>query len=184
MHMHMQVSLFINSLDAIRVRLAKNRSECLAPPPLTLPASLPQPRMLQWRLSPSAREAIEVASTEVVSLADDCEVRHLEFLHYGKAFIKRCKLHPDFYMQMALQLTMHRMHGGYCATYETGHTRAFYHGRTDTVRSYHGSLYILHPTCVLHAFYHVVLSTYTLASHMASLPIWPVSGAHPVRGVS
>ena len=36
---------------------------------------------------------------------------------------------------MALQLTMRRMHGVSCATYETGHTRAFYHGRTDTVRT-------------------------------------------------
>ena len=62
-------------------------------------------------------------------------MRHLEFLHYGKAFVKRAKLHPDFFMQMALQLTMRRLHGAYCATYETGHTRAFYHGRTDTVRT-------------------------------------------------
>jgi len=59
----------------------------------------------------------------------------LEFLHFGKAFIKRAKLHPDFFMQMAIQLAMFRMHQTFVATYETGHTRAFYHGRTDTVRT-------------------------------------------------
>jgi len=93
------------------------------------------PKLLRWKLTASTREAIETASVEVVSLASDCEVRHLEFTHYGKSFIKRCKLHPDFFMQMALQLTMWRMHGVCCATYETGHTRAFYHGRTDTIRT-------------------------------------------------
>lgn len=38
-------------------------------------------------------------------------------------------------MQMAIQLAFFRMHQTFGATYETGHTRAFYHGRTDTVRS-------------------------------------------------
>ena len=50
-------------------------------------------------------------------------------------FVKRLKLHPDFFMQMAIQLAYHRMHGQFVATYETGHTRAFFHGRTDTVRT-------------------------------------------------
>ena len=36
---------------------------------------------------------------------------------------------------MAIQLAMYRMHQTFCATYETGHTRAFFHGRTDTVRT-------------------------------------------------
>lgn len=38
-------------------------------------------------------------------------------------------------MQMAIQLAHHRMHGEPAATYETGHTRAFYHGRTETIRA-------------------------------------------------
>jgi hypothetical protein len=36
---------------------------------------------------------------------------------------------------MAIQLAYHKLHGRFVATYETGHTRAFYHGRTDTVRT-------------------------------------------------
>ena len=36
---------------------------------------------------------------------------------------------------MAIQLAFYRMHRTVCATYETGHTRAFFHGRTDTVRT-------------------------------------------------
>mmetsp|Transcript_77960 Transcript_77960/g.154932 ORF Transcript_77960/g.154932 Transcript_77960/m.154932 type:complete len:549 (-) Transcript_77960:374-2020(-) len=128
------VSLFINTLDGLRETLTHSRPTCLAPPPPRNPKVAP-PRMLRWRLQTSTREAIETASVELVSLASDCEILHLDFAHYGKGFIKRCKLHPDFYMQMALQLTMWRLHAVCCATYETGHTRAFYHGRTDTIRT-------------------------------------------------
>ncbi len=128
------VSLFVNSIDDMRARLAAERAACLAPPP-PLATSMAPPRLLEWSLAPRAQAAIEQASTEVRALADDCELRHLDFAHFGKGFIKRAKLHPDFFMQMALQLTMRRLHGVSCATYETGHTRAFFHGRTDTVRT-------------------------------------------------
>ena len=36
---------------------------------------------------------------------------------------------------MAIQLAHYRLHRAFAPTYETGHTRAFYHGRTDTVRT-------------------------------------------------
>lgn len=36
---------------------------------------------------------------------------------------------------MAIQLAHYRLHRRFAPTYETGHTRAFYHGRTDTVRT-------------------------------------------------
>ena len=128
------VSLFINTLNGLRETVLRDRQAACAPPPALAPGLQP-PKLLRWKLAEPAREAIETASVEVVALASDVEVRHLDFAHYGKSFIKRTKLHPDFYMQMALQLTMWRMHGVCCATYETGHTRAFYHGRTDTIRT-------------------------------------------------
>ena len=36
---------------------------------------------------------------------------------------------------MAIQLAYYSCHGKFGPTYETGHVRAFYHGRTDTVRT-------------------------------------------------
>ncbi|XP_015752123.1 PREDICTED: peroxisomal carnitine O-octanoyltransferase-like [Acropora digitifera] len=54
---------------------------------------------------------------------------------YGKGFIKPFKIHPDTYVQMAIQLAYYKVHGKAAATYETSQTRQFYHGRTDTVRS-------------------------------------------------
>jgi len=90
---------------------------------------------LRWTIHPHVLTVIEQASFEIAQLASDCQLHVIEFSHFGKGFIKRMKLHPDFFMQMALQLAFYRHHRTVCATYETGHTRAFYHGRTDTVRS-------------------------------------------------
>lgn len=36
---------------------------------------------------------------------------------------------------MALQLAYYKLERKPCATYETGHTRLFFHGRTDTIRT-------------------------------------------------
>ena len=86
----------------------------------------------------SARDserAIERASAGIARLGGDAQVCILPFAHFGKLYIKSTRLHPDFFMQMAIQLAHHRLHGRFVATYETGHTRAFYHGRTDTVRT-------------------------------------------------
>jgi carnitine O-acetyltransferase len=59
----------------------------------------------------------------------------LDFPHYGKVFIKRCGMVPDFFVQQAIQLAYYRVHKKITATYETGHTRLFFHGRTETIKA-------------------------------------------------
>lgn len=54
---------------------------------------------------------------------------------FGKGFIKSCKLSPDAYIQMALQLAYYRDYGKFSLTYEASMTRLYKHGRTETVRS-------------------------------------------------
>jgi len=129
------VSLMISVIELIRANLTKQPQLMLAPPPAAPSADTPPCKLLQWRLTPPTRLAIEKASMSISSLAHDCELRLLHFNHFGKNAVKRAKLHPDFFMQMAIQLAFFRMHSTYAATYETGHTRVFYHGRTDTVRT-------------------------------------------------
>ena len=48
--------------------------------------------------------------------------------------MKKCKLSPDAYVQLALQLTYYRDAGHLCLTYEASMTRLFREGRTETVR--------------------------------------------------
>lgn len=57
------------------------------------------------------------------------------FQGYGKEFMKLYKIHPDSYVQTVLQLTYYRLHNKLAATYETATMRAYYRGRTETVRS-------------------------------------------------
>ena len=130
------VSLIVRALDEMKGVIAEKakRAALLAPAPSAAGAVVP-PRLLEWTLPPSCRAALESASSAVVGLASDCEIVHLPFLHFGKGLVKRLRLHPDFFMQMAIQLAYYRMHKQFVATYETGHTRAFFHGRTDTVRT-------------------------------------------------
>ncbi len=45
------------------------------------------------------------------------------------------KISPDTFVQIAIQLAYYRLYGKLVPTYETGHTRQFRHGRTETVRS-------------------------------------------------
>lgn len=53
---------------------------------------------------------------------------------YGKGFMKKCRLSPDAYIQMALQLAYYRNAGRFSLTYEASMTRLFREGRTETVR--------------------------------------------------
>ncbi|KAF4037652.1 Choline/Carnitine o-acyltransferase [Phytophthora infestans] len=94
-----------------------------------------KPKRLDWVLDNAAYTAIECASAAVGKMIHTSDIATMQFNHYGSAFLKRYKLTPDFFMQMAIQLAHYKMHIKVPAVYETAHTRMFYHGRTETIRS-------------------------------------------------
>lgn len=49
--------------------------------------------------------------------------------------MKKCKVSPDAFIQMAFQLAFYREHQTFCLTYEPAMTRLFKKGRTETIRS-------------------------------------------------
>ena len=55
--------------------------------------------------------------------------------NFAKERIKAIGLPPDAFVQICLQLAFYRMHNYVAPTYETGSTRQFFHGRTETIRS-------------------------------------------------
>uniref|UniRef100_A0A7S0IZG6 Choline/carnitine acyltransferase domain-containing protein n=1 Tax=Calcidiscus leptoporus TaxID=127549 RepID=A0A7S0IZG6_9EUKA len=128
------VSLFSQALKTMASQVANDRPTLLAEP-LPLRAGVVSPRKLKWEVDAPLRRAIELASADVAKLTSNVHLRVLAFAHFGKGLIKGAKLHPDFFIQMALQLAYFRLHGKCVATYETGTARAFFHGRTDTVRT-------------------------------------------------
>jgi len=80
------------------------------------------------KLVHKAKQNLDISIREL-----DLEV--IKFKNYGKSFVKKQKISPDSYFQMALQVTYYRMHGEPAPTYEPASTRIFSKGRTDTIRS-------------------------------------------------
>ena len=78
---------------------------------------------------------VEKAQLHMKVLMEDLQMKVLNFQGYGKSTIKTFKCSPDSFVQMAIQLAFYRLHGQPVATYESGGTRVYKEGRTETIRS-------------------------------------------------
>lgn len=96
----------------------------------------PTPIRLQWNLSDNELlKAIDTSYNVALKLLNDVDLKILMFTGYGKGFMKKCRVSPDAFIQMVLQLAYYRDAGRFCLTYEASMTRLFREGRTETVRS-------------------------------------------------
>ncbi|XP_055378355.1 carnitine O-palmitoyltransferase 1, liver isoform isoform X2 [Condylostylus longicornis] len=93
----------------------------------------PTPTRLNWDLA-NVIPKIEEAVVDAEKLLNDVELRIMLHDKYGKGFMKKCRLSPDAYIQMALQLAYYRDAKRFSLTYEASMTRLFREGRTETVR--------------------------------------------------
>jgi len=92
---------------------------------------------LEWSLDERDRENVVEARAVLDSLDMDNDLEVFHFKDFGKDFIKSCRCSPDSWIQMALQLTMHRLTGGIVPTYESASTRRYQLGRVDSIRASH-----------------------------------------------
>ena len=84
----------------------------------------------------SSEMAVKNALSHSKKLFDSIDVRVVTFNSYGSNEAKKLETSPDALVQMGLILGYYRLNNGELpATYETAHTRQFYHGRTETIRS-------------------------------------------------
>ncbi|XP_030640253.1 peroxisomal carnitine O-octanoyltransferase [Chanos chanos] len=95
---------------------------------------LPLPEELLFTVDDKVRQDIRLAKEQYKKTAEDLQIVCYAFLSFGKAAIKKRKLHPDTFVQLALQLAYYRQHRKPGSCYETATTRRFYHGRTETMR--------------------------------------------------
>ncbi|XP_032868754.1 peroxisomal carnitine O-octanoyltransferase isoform X1 [Amblyraja radiata] len=93
------------------------------------------PNEMVFVLDQSILNDIENAKQQYYKQASDVQIVSYAFTGFGKSLIKDRKLHPDIFVQLALQLAYYRFHGRPGSCYETATTRRFYHGRTETMRS-------------------------------------------------
>lgn len=75
------------------------------------------------------------AKQKFEDLIDNQELNVLSFQGYGSNYIKKSGYSPDSFVQMVMQLASYRLFGKQVGTYESSQTRAFLHGRTETIRS-------------------------------------------------
>ncbi|KAI8998120.1 acyltransferase ChoActase/COT/CPT [Gaertneriomyces semiglobifer] len=98
-------------------------------------ATLNPPQKLNFELSPSLLSRIESAEGHFDTLIAKHDVHIQAFHDYGKDLIKKFRISPDAYVQMAIQLAYYKMHGVSRPTYESAQTRAYAYGRTETCRT-------------------------------------------------
>jgi len=94
-----------------------------------------KPMKLKWSISESCNVLIEASLEQAKKLCNEVDLHVYVQDIYGKSFMKKCKLSPDAYIQMALQLAHYRDSKRFNLTYEASMTRLFRDGRTETVRS-------------------------------------------------
>ncbi|XP_048749687.2 carnitine O-palmitoyltransferase 1, liver isoform-like isoform X2 [Ostrea edulis] len=88
-----------------------------------------------WEITPDLKTAILEAERVCNTNSDDLDLCLRELTVYGKGFMKSCKVSPDAFIQMALQVTYFKNAGKFALTYESSMTRLYLQGRTETVRS-------------------------------------------------
>ncbi|XP_051543121.1 carnitine O-palmitoyltransferase 1, liver isoform isoform X3 [Myxocyprinus asiaticus] len=98
-------------------------------------SSLPRPQRLTWDIPEQCQERVEQSLAVAQALADDIDFHVFPLEDFGKGAIKKCKISPDAFIQIALQLAYYRNRGTFSLTYEASMTRLFREGRTETVRS-------------------------------------------------
>lgn len=93
------------------------------------------PRKLEWDMIPEMSTALRFAETRLADLIQQNEFQTLDFMAYGANFIKSMGFSPDAYVQMAFQAAYYGLYGRMECVYEPAMTKAFFHGRTEAIRS-------------------------------------------------
>lgn len=121
-----------NIMDEVTENPYDESGNCKGTPELRPPS----PQKMEWDLNNDAcLTAINAAHEDAQKLLNDLQLRIYVHDDYGKSFMKTCRMSPDAYIQMALQLAYYRDVGHFSLTYEATVTRLFRKGRTETVRS-------------------------------------------------
>lgn len=89
------------------------------------------PTQLQWDLEGFEKD-LEESKEHLRQMIANSDL--IVFQTYGKSIPKKCRLSPDGWFQMAMQLAHYRRHREFVLTYESATTRLYYKGRTETIR--------------------------------------------------
>ncbi|KAL5007265.1 hypothetical protein ScPMuIL_016071 [Solemya velum] len=97
--------------------------------------SLPNPEELLLHTDDFIDNNLDQAKIDYINFVSDVECSYLHMQEFGKDFLRQYDVHPDAFVQMALQYTYFRKYRRPAATCQPATTRRFWHGRTDSVRT-------------------------------------------------
>lgn len=97
-------------------------------------SALPSCKVLQWDMSTGLAPAVLKSLEDAKVAIADFDLKVISNDDYGKGLIKKFRVSPDGFIQMALQLAYYRNAGNITQTYESSMTRLYRDGRTETVR--------------------------------------------------
>ncbi|KAM4703635.1 choline O-acetyltransferase [Rhinophrynus dorsalis] len=98
-------------------------------------SELPAPRRLRWKCSPDIQGHLASSAEKLQRIVNNLDFTVYKFKNYGKEFIKKQRMSPDAFIQVALQLAFYRCHRKLVPTYESASIRRFQMGRVDNIRS-------------------------------------------------
>eukprot|EP00672_Neobodo_designis_P017082 CAMPEP_0174844160 /NCGR_PEP_ID=MMETSP1114-20130205/10935_1 /TAXON_ID=312471 /ORGANISM="Neobodo designis, Strain CCAP 1951/1" /LENGTH=799 /DNA_ID=CAMNT_0016078393 /DNA_START=55 /DNA_END=2454 /DNA_ORIENTATION=+ len=97
--------------------------------------TLYRPERIVFNVGEKLLDASKHAHGEARKQIDNLDLSCIRFDVFGKGVIKKAKVSPDAFIQMALQLAYFRDQGHFTQTYESGMARLYREGRTETIRS-------------------------------------------------
>lgn len=83
----------------------------------------------------SISQDIQEANRVALLANADIDLKIFDHNQWGKGSIKRCRVSPDAFVQIAIQLAYFKDNNKFVQTYEASMTRLYLNGRTETVRS-------------------------------------------------
>lgn len=97
--------------------------------------NFPKAEQLKFETNSTIECAIKSASSFVDNFSKNIDLECFTFDKFGKKEIKKLKLSPDSFIQMAMQATFYKIHNKPPAHYESAALRRFNNARTECIRS-------------------------------------------------
>lgn len=95
----------------------------------------PLPKRLQFEIPNDVVLTMDTCVKKAQEEIDDVDLYTKIHTKFGKGDIKKMKVSPDSFIQVAMQLAYYKAARKVCFTYESAMTRLFRDGRTETIRS-------------------------------------------------
>ncbi|XP_064471595.1 carnitine O-palmitoyltransferase 1, liver isoform-like [Ornithodoros turicata] len=116
-------------------KLYDESGRCMPPSKKDKQGAIRRPQRLVWDISPELAKEIADALATAQKNNDDLDLCIKDHDAWGKGIMKKCRVSPDAFMQLALQLAYYKENKKFVQTYEATMTRLYLNGRTETVRS-------------------------------------------------